>query len=168
MRTLLLALLCTGCTSFVPSTLLHVARVNPLTADPASYAVYLALPPGAGIVPGSATLTFSGTKSDDNTVSTETYVLQTNGMRYAINPADYTRMRTQQAMLLAWENGPGVDGDMAIDLTPCRVGDGPAPDATVSIDIQLAADGPRMPLIRKAPVAKLGVDSLPLCPHIPR
>ena len=160
-RPLTLILLCcaSACTSFVPSTLGRVAGLSPLTADPAAIALRVALPDGVGIAPGSARMILSST--DGAITTTDVFVLEQMGDVYAIAAADIGPLQSRQAELSAIENSRGdeVSGSLGLSLTPCRIGNGPAPDANASVDLRLTSDGPFLPLIRNGPISAITEDA---------
>lgn len=152
-----------GCLSLVPTTAFKASQLNPLITDPADLAAFLDLPDGLGTLPDGNILVLEATRDDDGTVMSQTYTLQDwqGGLRIA--PEDRDRFRAQQAMILEWKDGPGAKGSLSIDLAPCAIGDGPADDARYSVDLMLEQDGPRLPLLRNAALADLGLGDLPAC-----
>ncbi|WP_147126701.1 hypothetical protein [Shimia ponticola] len=140
-------------------TVREFADLSPLTADPAEVTVFLDLPQGLGILPGSANVTFGADRSDSGESDREIYILQTveidglTGLR--IDPVDWPKFRGQQLRLRAWEaEAPrATEGVFAVDGEPCAFGPGPAPTATASVFVQLASGDGRRPLIDNAPVS---------------
>ena len=158
-----LALLLCACTSLVPSTALLVARLDPLTADPADLAAFLILPEGLALDETPATLTLAGVREDDGSTLSETVRLEAWQDGYRIAPADHARLRAAQSRLAEWKAGPGMSGSLSVAVSPCVTGPGPARDARYSVDILLERDGPRLPLLRNAPVADIGLADLKRC-----
>ena len=140
-------------------TVREFSDLSPLTADPAAVTVFLDLPDGLGILPGSANVTFGADRSDTGETDREIYTLQTvevdglTGLRIA--PNDWPKFRGQQVRLRAWEaEAPrATEGTFAVDGEPCAFGPGPAPEATASIFVQLASGDGRRPLIDNAPIS---------------
>ncbi|MGB3409419.1 MAG: hypothetical protein WBA67_18215 [Jannaschia sp.] len=152
-----------GCAALVPSTALLAMRLDPLTADPADLATFLMLPDGIALAPGVATLTLSGVRDDDGTKVSETVTLEAWQTGYRIAPVDHARLRKVQETLTDWKAGPGMAGSLSIGFVPCTTGAGPVPDARYSVDILLEAGGRRLPLLRNAPLADIGLDPLAPC-----
>lgn len=154
-------------------TVREFADLSPLTADPAQVTVFLDLPDGLGILPGSANVTFGADRSDTGESDREIYVLQTvevdglTGLRIA--PGDWPKFRGQQLRLRAWEAEAdrATQGTFAVGGEPCAFGPGPAPEATASVFLQLASGGERRPLIDDAPISSwfdpADLASLPSC-----
>lgn len=147
-----------GCGFVDFATLEEVTDLSPLTADPASVTVFLDLPDGLGILPGSANVTFGALRADTAQSDYEIYPLQTvetdglTGLRIA--PNDWPKFRGQQMRLRGWEaDAPkSTEGTFAVDGEPCAIGPGPASGATASVYLQLASGQDRQPLINDAPL----------------
>ena len=168
--TILSVLLLSACTSIVPLTAMRLSGLSPTTADPADLAVDLTLPAGIDVSPGSAVLLFSTTRADTGETDAATFTLLRNGSVFTIDPADYADMRATQATIRQWkaENEVGVEGSLGISLSPCRIGEGPDDDATVSVAIQMEQDGAFLPLVRNGPLSAVTSEELlrdmPGCP----
>ena len=110
--------------------------------------------------------------SRDETASTgekreEVFVLQDQNDVFRLDPADLDRARAIQSQVRAWEENDPRDssGGISINIAPCRIGDGPAPDATVSFAIQTRPDGPFEPLLRNGRLSQVaGADDLAKLP----
>lgn len=162
-----------GCGSVVPSTVARLAGLSPLDADPAGFEVGLVLPDGVGIMPNSATLGFEARRSDTGESRSETFVLERidgDVPRWRVAREDLPAMRAFQAQAGAWEAEDPVasSGSISAWLMPCTQGDGPAPDADVSILLRLGEGAPLLPLVRNAPLADFSdaedIAALPACP----
>ncbi|WP_179378066.1 hypothetical protein [Jannaschia marina] len=160
-----IAALLQACASVVPGTALLASRLDPITADPADVAAFPVLPEGVGLLPGKSILVLSGVREDDGAEASETFVLAPWQGGFRIDPADYERFRSQQALLRGWAEGPGVDGTMTVTVGACIDGRGPDRDARYSVDVILEQGGPRLPLVREAPLTAVGLDpaTLPSC-----
>ena len=165
-----------GCSSVVPSGIARLNAVSPMDADPADIGVSLTLPEGVAIIDGSAILTLAATRSDTNETTEGTYVLAsmtaTDGSQiYAVDPVDHAKLRDQQALIRQWESkdSDATTGSLSVPLAGCQIGAGPAKDATVSIRMRTAEDGPYFPIIRNAPVREVlqkgRFDPLQPCPE---
>lgn len=151
-------LLLSACGSVVPSTVARLNTMSPLAADPADFAVAITLPDGLGIAPDSARLSLVVARTDTAEIRRETVILErVDGAQvyYRINPADHSALRDAQATALAWkaENDAATSGSLSVNLAPCRVGEGPAPDARVSVAIRTDADGAFLPLVNNGPIS---------------
>ena len=165
----LLAMSLAGCGSIVASTAAKLGLMSPLTADPGQFAVALSLPDGIDIADDGATLTLFATLASTGETRRETFVLLEEGNVYRINPADLERARRVQAEVRAWEENDPRDssGGLSINIAPCVIGAGPAPDATVSFAIQTRPDGPFETLLRNGPLSEVAnqddLAQLPQC-----
>lgn len=151
-----------GCASLVPSALARLTAVSPLSADPEGFVVALDLPPGVAVVPGSATLDLTASRSDTGETLSGRYVLARGrsadgALTYRVAARDLDRLRGLQARIRDWtrENAAATRGSLSVSLTGCRTGDGPSPDATVSVALKTAVDQPFRPLIRDAPLSAI-------------
>ncbi|MGL4238091.1 hypothetical protein [Tabrizicola sp.] len=164
--TALACLLLAGCASVVPSTAARLAALDPLTADPGAIEVVVILPEGLAVKPGSARLEFGATRGTETRKGS--FVLEDRPVRtavagpegssargFALTEADAERMRALQAEIAAWKREGKARGTLGLGLGGCGVGDGPAPDATGSVLIRMAEDGPFLPLIRDGKLADL-------------
>lgn len=64
-----------GCVSLNPVTMVRLATMNPIEADPGAIAVQLGLPAGVGVAEGSATMMIETTFADGEDVA-EPFVLE--------------------------------------------------------------------------------------------
>ena len=167
------ATLLTACGFIDFDTAEQFSNMSPLTADPGAVTVFLDLPNGLGILPGSGSVTFGANRTDTGESDFEMYTLQTieaDGMiGFRLDPADWPRFRGQQLRLQAWENTAprATEGTFAVGGEPCGIGPGPLPDATASVLVQFASETTRRPLINDAPIAEvfdqLDLDVMPPC-----
>ncbi|MEJ8561836.1 hypothetical protein QTO30_11835 [Yoonia sp. GPGPB17] len=155
------ALLLSACTSIVPSTVMRLNDVSPTTADLAGFAIDLSLPAGIDIVPGTAQLMFAVTRSDTGEMQSGAFVLEREGSVFRVAPQDLSELRALQATARAWEaeNEDASNGSLGISLSPCLIGDGPAPNARVSVGLRLAEDGAFLPLVRNGPLSAVAPDA---------
>lgn len=166
--TLPLALSLTACTALVPSTVVQLMSLSPLTADPEALAIEITLPDSVGIVPNSAVLVLSNVFEGETTEGR--FVLAQNGDVYRIAPNDIEPLRQLQATIRAQEEAQPDDnsGSLSINAAPCLNAADASVAETVSVSIQAAKDGPFLPLFRDQPLSALfGQQDLatwPLCP----
>lgn len=146
-----------ACGNVVMSTAAKLGMMSPLDEDPGQFAVALDLPEGAGIAPDGATLILFANLTSTGESRKETFILAQDANVYRIDPADLPRARAIQAEVRAWERADPRDatGGLTINIEPCVIGDGPAPDATVSISIQTQPGGRFDPLVRNGPLSKV-------------
>ncbi len=165
------ALALSACTSLAPTTVMRLGNLSPLTADPADFAVDLTLPSGIDVSPGKAILIFSVRRTDIERSEEGFFTLQRTGSVFAIDPADYADLRALQALALDWqdENPDASSGALSVALSPCRIDEGPADDAKVSVAIQVAQGGAFLPLVRNGPLSAVTSDeqlqNMPDCPQ---
>lgn len=148
-------LLLSACTSIVPSTVMRLNGLSPTTADPAGFAIDLTLPAGIDVQSGTAQLMFSVTRSDTNETRVGTFTLERAGSTFRVAQTDLPALRTLQATARQWdaENNDATEGSLGINLSPCKVGDGPAADARVGVALRMAPDGAFLPLVRNGPLS---------------
>lgn len=178
MSRLLLAVLLSaslsGCATVNPVTLAKAAQIDPLSADPALFTVYLDLPEGLAIAPGGAVLSVSTTFATTGEAESGSFPLvarDVGGMRaWTVAPDDLDRLRALQAQARDWEalDAKASSGSIALGITGCTTGAGPDPKARISADLDLDGTGARLPLIRGLTVARLleetGGAATPACP----
>ncbi len=175
MRLALLALVLTlpACTSVVRSTLSELERLSPVDTDPAAMTILADLPPGLGIAEGSPVLRLAATRTDPEESAEGLFILargQAAGSEtYRVAPEDLARFRALQARIRAWkaEDETGTKGQLSVSVDGCRTDAGPAPEARLSVSMQLERGGPVLPLIRPTPIKRVlriaEVDELPAC-----
>ena len=167
---ILYAFLLSGCTSIVPMTAMRLSGLSPTTADPADFAVDLTLPAGVDVSPGAAKMMFSTTRTDTDETAARAFTLQRDGSVFRVDPADHAAFRALQATARQWdaENPDATKGSLTINLAPCRVGAGPAANATVSVAIQMEQGGDFLPLVRNGPLSAVTSEeqlrNMPDCP----
>ncbi len=172
-RLLPFLLLTSACTSLVPSTLLQLSKLSPVTSDPGGFAVLLALPEGLDILPDSAKILLTAERSDTGAASAGTYTLQRLPLAgrpaglvaaedavltsYRVNPADLDDFRAQQATIRAWEaeNDAATSGAFRVTLEGCRIGAGPEETDKGSVYLRIEPDGNFLPLVRNAAIRNL-------------
>jgi len=161
MRFSILAILAlSACTSLVPSTIMRLNGLSPTTADPEGFAVDLTLPDGIDVMHGTARLMFTVTRSDTGAEQSGDFVLARAGSVFRIAPDDYAPLRDLQTTARAWtaENDGATNGSLGLSLTPCLIGNGPAPDARVSVGLRLEEGGAFLPLVRNGPLSAVASD----------
>jgi len=172
MKALLIAsaLLLSACGSVVPTTVLKLSNLSPLTADPADFAVQVTLPDGIDVTPGTAQLTFTGQRTPDSPKTSGTFTLARAGDVFRIAPDDLQPIRDLQAQFNAWEteDADQSSGSLGVTVGACTTGAGPTPDARISVAIQIADGGPFLLLVRNAPLldvaAQDDINALLPCP----
>ncbi len=75
---------------------------------------------------------------------------------FAVAPEDVPAFRTLQRTIRTWEEiaGDETTGSFGVDVTLCKVGEGPAEDATFSVFVK-TGDGGLLPILRDAPVSEV-------------
>ena len=169
----LLALLLSGCTSIVPTTVMRLNALDPLTVDPADLAVAITMPDGLDVIPGSATVTFAVSRSDTGETHDGVLVLKRQNDEqtvFSVAPGDYATMRAFQETARQWEdeNDGATEGSIGVGLLPCKRGNGPGDDARVSVAIRMAQDGAFLPLVRNGPISAVAepeeIRDMDVCP----
>lgn len=164
-RALALAFLLPACSSLVPSTLLDLRSLDPLSADPAEIELALILPPGLMPRPDGARLELKATRPGHEVA--ESFLLTTRPapdlprpdgatlLSYGLSPEGATRMRAAQSAMAAWPQDGQTHGILAAALDACLTG-GPLPaEAEGAVLIRLAADAEFQPLLRPTPIVAL-------------
>ncbi|RMA43426.1 hypothetical protein [Rhodophyticola porphyridii] len=172
MHTRLLLLLAVGVTAILPGTSLVAAEpVDPVTADPAGVAARVTLPEGVALPDGGAVIVLSAVNTQTRAVSAERYVMvpaETPDV-FVLSPGDQARLADQQRLILGWMGQEiEVDGNFGFTIDPCRVGDGPARRARVSVHLRAEPDGPFIPVIDDMRLRRVLGESpteLPVCPQ---
>jgi len=160
-------LLLSACTAMVPSTVVQLMNLSPLTADPEDLAVRIDLPGTVGIREGSARFTIISTYKEETT--TYAYVLERQDNVYRIAPEDVDALRALQTRLREQEEAAPRDnsGSLSITAGPCLKSDFAAMDDLVSVGIRTAKDGPFLPLFNNEPLSALfgevDLSILPIC-----
>jgi hypothetical protein len=173
---LILGLCVAACGAIVPETAMRLAANSPLEADPSAIAVALLLPNGLAVRDGGAKLELTAKGIGPTEGFKGAYTLAETPVDaagfgadpdkdagatarfYTITPADAAEMRKAQAALKeqgrAGTRRKGL-ASIGIGLDGCTTGQGPAPDARVSIYIRTEAKGAFYPLIDKANLSQL-------------
>ncbi|WP_341368236.1 hypothetical protein [Yoonia sp. BS5-3] len=163
-------LVLSACSSLVPATVMKLGGLSPLTADPADFAVNLSLPNGVDLRPNTARLVFSVTRSDTQHTEEGIFTLQRAGSVFTIHQSDHDDLRALQSVAKEWnaENPDTTQGALSVSLSPCRIGTGPEPDATVSVAVQVEQGGPFLPLVKGGPLSVVTSEAqlreMPDCP----
>lgn len=163
------AVILAGCVSVNPVTLLRLATLDPLTADPTQMAVQMLLPEGIGVTEGSANVRVQAETEGGAQFNEEFLLVATDPNIWRIDPDERDRFRAAQARATAWEQAAPQEtsGSFGAGFEPCLLGDGPSEDATVSLSIQLEPGASFLPLLSGVPVLELGeeadVDTLRPC-----
>lgn len=146
-----------GCVSLNPVTMVRLATMNPLDADPGAIAVQLTLPDGVGVVDGSAAMTIQTMFADSEDVSERFELEDLPEGVWRVAREDRARLRDLQVrVVMAEETDPdNTSGSFSVGFEPCTIGDGPGEDARFSIAIQLEIDGRFLPLINGARLSDL-------------
>lgn len=161
---LFLPLALVACASVNPLTVARLATLSPLDVDPAEIQVALRLPDGAGVAPGSAQLTLSAVTEDTPRRVSGDFTLTQSGQditTFAIAPSDHARMRALQAEIRAMKAAGDTTGSLSVTLAPCRIGEGPGPDATVDALVRLGRDGPLLPVLKRATLSEIAAAGVP-------
>ena len=164
-----------ACGSIVPETARQLSGLDPLTADPAGFAVTLALPEGYGIQPGGAEVSLTvenpGLGEAGGLWALEETTDGTGNQSYRFAEADLDEVRRVQATASAWESSDpdGTQGSLSVSVDPCRMaGAAPDDDPRVSVFLAVLPGAPMAPLVRNAPLAEVMSDqdraALPDCP----
>lgn len=160
------AIALSGCTALVPSSAARLARLDPLTADPAALELVVILPPGLAISPGSAKVELSAVRGTEHMGGSFQLADRAapkgidlpeaaTARGFAIAEPDVARMRALQGEIAAWKREGEAKGSFGIGIGGCAVGAGPAPDATGSVLVRVENDGPFLPLIVDGKLADL-------------
>lgn len=156
-----------GCTSLVPGTLRDLAGTSPLTVDPQEISAAIELPMGVAIADGGANLFLGAKRSDTGQEIGRNFLLiadsETDNGRviFAIAPADIPEVQKLQTEISEWKSAApdATEGTLSVSITACRVGDGPQPNATVSVYISMDNEGSFRPLVQAAPIASVLADA---------
>jgi len=152
-----------GCSSVVPTTLVQLSNLDPLTADPAGFAIGLETSQGLNIEPGTV-LTFQATHSPSGEFIREDLTLIENRTEngliiYSIDPDGVTALRDLQAAVVPWKETSDGNSSLTIgvDAQGCREDgfDDLTSEPRVSVFMQLAEGAPMRPLIRNGPMSEL-------------
>lgn len=159
------ACLC-ACSAILPSTAARLAAVDPLTADPAALELVVVLPPGLAVTPASARLDLGAARGGETV--TASFPLQdrnapvdlalpagATARAFGLSASEAGRMRALQAQIAGWTQDGPAKGSFGLGLGGCAIADGPRPDATGSVLIRVAKDGPFLPLVTEGRLADL-------------
>ena len=158
-RSLLTCLALCGCAYVNPQGVAQMSAFSPLTTDPAELRAVVSLPMGVEIPPNGAVLTFAATRTDTGDVVKAMFdlmQLQTAQGDVIVQMAtdDADAYRAVQRKIAQWEDAAPDEtrGSFSISVAACRVGDGPAEDATFSVALATTEDGRFIPLVEDAPI----------------
>lgn len=163
MRHLLLSslLVLTGCGSVVLSTVAQLNDLDPLTADPAGFAVAVDLPDGLENKPGDTSLTVQATRSSTGVELGRAYALEksvlTDGrIVFTLPPHEADALRAMQQEAATWPRDGSNTLAMNASFGACRTENVPVTgDPRFSVWLRLAQDAPLMPLVRNAPLSEV-------------
>lgn len=127
---------------------------DPLAAAPAALRVSLLLPPGFGVLPGSAALHVQATNDltgETASASDGLAVLgapgETAEMELATPAAaELSRLETTVADWRAHKANPVAQ--ISVTFTPCRLRAGADPDGPIEMTLRLLSGGPRFALVQ--------------------
>lgn len=163
-----------ACTSFVPSTLMKLNRLDPFTANPAYFAVLLDAPAGLSLVEDTTKMNVYATHSPSGQSWNETYILDefrdgAGQVTYILTPDSVDNLRALQATLNGFvetSDGNGTGG-FGISMDPCRDVDvALVDDPKLSLYVRFEIDGPFRPLVRDASVLEFfEIDEIPDLPQ---
>ncbi len=172
-RAVLLSLsLLASCTDVPLATQAALGEVDPLSADPAGFVLFLSLPPGIGLRESSGVMTLTAERSDteariDGSYRLEAIAMGPEGMlAFRVAPGDLERLRADQATAAAWETEvPELSsGALSISAAGCLTGAPVPEDARVSARLRIAEGGPTLPVLRDAPLRRLLGEEMPQDP----
>mgnify|MGYP001801108867 CR=1 FL=1 len=139
----------------------RLSQLSPLNTDPSGVAVYLDLPDGLQVLPGSAVLTFGAVRTDTGVEDFVYYTLediQADDLRgFRVAKEDHPMFRGQQLRLRAWEAAypDATNGTFSVNAEFCTIDGGPAPGALASVFVQYEEGGTLNPLFIDAPVTRV-------------
>lgn len=161
-RILLSLIACLGlsaCGSVVMSNVAVLGFTDPLGTDPAGYAIAVTIPDGVDVSKNGVVFKFANKNTILNIDEDYEYALErretTDGQTiFRFAPADLPAIRTFQATVKDREmaDPDANSGSISMFVAFCKIGDGPADDATFSVSIRTKPDGRFMPLIREASI----------------
>ncbi|GAB5447024.1 hypothetical protein [Gymnodinialimonas sp.] len=150
-----------GCVSLNPVTMVQLARLDPLTADPTQMAVALDLPEGVGVAEGSAHMRLYADHQDGAGFDERFELVQSAQDVWRVEPGAQDRFRAAQARALAWEqaDADAASGGFSVGFEPCTLDAGPGADARVSLSLQLEPGARFLPLFNEVPVTAFMEDA---------
>lgn len=132
---------------------------SPLEADPALMRAAVDLPDGVAVPADGAVLTFGAVRQDTGEVTEQDYTLlraeTAEGLSvFRLSEEDVVAYRALQRQIGAWKAvaPEDTDGTLAINVAACRVGDGPDPDATLTVLVDPGTGTGWVPVVRDAPI----------------
>lgn len=150
-----------ACVSMNPVTLVQLATLNPLTADPTQMAVALTLPEGVGVADGTAHMRIYAEHEDGESFDERFELLQDAQAIWRVEPGARDRFRAAQGRAAEWEQSDAgaASGGFSVGFEPCTLGNGPGADARVSLSLQLEPGARFLPLFNNVPVEDLAEDA---------
>jgi hypothetical protein len=136
------------------------AGTSPLDADPAGLRAAVELPDGVAVPDSGAQLRMMASRADLGEAVEGVFALTSasHGTRevFRVADADIAEARRLQAQIRGWEQSApeATSGTYSVSLAACRIGTGPAPDATISVWMSPVADAPLVPLGQDVPVSE--------------
>ncbi|MEX0310149.1 MAG: hypothetical protein AB3N17_07845 [Tateyamaria sp.] len=148
------AILLAACSTVVPSTIMQLQGVDPLTADPADIALHVDLPDSVSLANDAGTLDLRAQLRDGSTLAGQ-FPIERVGSMLQVAPAAHDNLRALQAEIGTWKaaDPDGTSGSLSVDLNPCLTGPTVPEGAMLSVAIRLDADGPFLPLVRDVSIA---------------
>lgn len=146
-----------GCVTLNPVTLVRLATLNPINADPGAIAVQLTLPDGVGVAEGSAVMTLETTFAEGEEVMGRFELEGLPEGVWRVAREDREELRALQMRVIAAEEADpdAVNGSFSVGFEACTLGNGPQEDARFSIAIQLEVSGDFLPLVNNARVSEV-------------
>lgn len=133
MKRILVMILLAGCVGVPLRTMVEVARLDPMTVDPAEIIIVVDTTPGVSLKAKGAQMIISSQKPDGETL-TEVFLLpprdpvEAKGLPHTdltrryfhLTQVDVDRvLKTRQTVALWKEEAPGTKGSLAVSARPC-------------------------------------------------
>ena len=144
----------------------RLAGLSPTEIDPATVSVGVALPPGVGILAGSARLFLGAERAGTGeTEGTTARLVARDDGRWAVAPEDAAALRETRAVIRRWKaEAPGTVGTPSVAVGGCVEGSAPGIDPRISVDLVLSPGQAPLALVEAAPLsAAIGNAALPAC-----
>lgn len=168
LRPLLFALPLCACAGLNPVTLIELAALDPLTADPEDFAIMVSLPEGVRLDPTQAALMLEA-EGPDGAVGGRFALEQREGEAWRIAPDALDPLRQTQAEIATMKAtfGDAARGSLSLFAAPCRTIEAPDMQSPLSAQIQIEEAGPFLPLLPPTPIEAYAtaqeISTLPLC-----
>lgn len=154
-------LLLAECSQLDGATVARLARVDLLSADPASFAFALDLPRNLDLPPGGAVFTFHAERRDTGETLDGRFPLAVARNADApdlwhVAETDLADLRALQATARAWKQAEpkATSGSISLVLDACAAGP-VAAGATVNATVELDGSGTLVPLLTDAKVTDI-------------